>query len=129
MNKRIKLALVVCMIYAFYGCGAGIGIGIPVGPHVVIGTSFPIVSSSKRNVKFYDEKYDALVKRYDDLKNSKNPKASTAKDIRTKMIALKQQVNSELGNVQNRQEYIFNFNLNIEPYIESLESFENTKKW
>ncbi|MDR3259225.1 MAG: hypothetical protein LBT51_06370 [Fusobacteriaceae bacterium] len=129
MNKRVKLVLTVCMIYAFSGCGAGIGIGFPIGPHVSIGTSIPIVNSSKRNVKFYDEKYDSLVKKYDDLKNSKNPRISAAKDIRTKMITLKQQVNNEVGSTKVGQEYIFDFNLNIDPYIESLENFENTKKW
>ena len=78
---------------------------------------------------FYIKNYKYLVKRYDQLSAQKNPNIEEVKELRIKMLALRQQVNTQWNEIDKRKDFIRNFNQDIDFYLNSVESYEARRVW
>ena len=77
----------------------------------------------------YIKNYKYLVKRYDKLSVQENPNIEEVKDLRIKMLALRQQVNTQWNEIDKRKDFIRNFNQDMDFYINSVESYEARRVW
>ena len=85
--------------------------------------------SDSRYRDFYIKNYKYLVKRYDKLSAQENPNMEEVKDLRIKMLALRQQVNTQWNEIDKRKDFIRNFNQDMDFYINSVESYETRREW
>lgn len=113
------------------GISPGIGIGWGSGGRVSTGVSLNTWikpdddwGSDKRYRDFYIKNYKYLVKRYDKLISKGSPSADEIRELKIKMIALRQQVNTQWNDIEKRTEFIKNFNKDIDIYINDLENLE-----
>lgn len=113
------------------GISPGIGIGWGSGGRVSTGVSLNTWikpdddwGSDKRYRDFYIKNYKYLVKRYDKLISKGSPSVDEIRELKIKMIALRQQVNTQWNDIEKRTEFIKNFNKDIDIYINDLENLE-----
>lgn len=118
------------------GVSPGIGIGWGSGGRVGGGISLNTWmkpdgdwGSDSRYRDFYIKNYKYLVKRYDKLSAQENPNMEEVKDLRIKMLALRQQVNTQWNEIDKRKDFIRNFNQDMDFYINSVESYEARRVW
>lgn len=135
-NKFIYLGIFAATINSCTSVSTGVGMGLGFGGGnssfgLSTGVSVPVSSFSSDNQyrKFYTDNYNALVKRYNIAKTNKNPDLEEIREIRIKMIALKQEVNTNWKNINNNKTYIINFNRKIDPQIANLITYENNLSW
>ncbi|MGF6905897.1 hypothetical protein [Fusobacterium sp. PH5-44] len=135
-NKYIYLGIFIASISGCTSVSTGIGMGVGFGGGsssfgLSTGVSVPLstFSSDSQYRKFYNDNYNALVKRYNAVRSSKNPDLNEITEIRIKMTALKQEVNTNWKNINSNKAYISNFNKKIDPQIANLIAYENNLKW
>lgn len=135
-NKFIYLGIFVVTISSCTSVNTGIGMGVGFGGGnssfgLSTGVSVPVssFSSDSQYRKFYDDNYNKLYKRYNAVKANKNPNLEEITEIRIKMTALKQEVNTNWKNINNNKTYIANFNRKIDPQIANLVAYENNFRW
>lgn len=135
-NKFIYLGIFVVTISSCTSVNTGIGMGVGFGGGnssfgLSTGVSVPVssFSSDSQYRKFYDDNYNKLYKRYNAVKANKNSNLEEITEIRIKMTALKQEVNTNWKNINNNKTYIANFNRKIDPKIANLVAYENNFRW
>lgn len=135
--KKYFAFFILCIIIS--GCGVstgiGMGVGVGLGSHSSIGLSTGVMvpveslSNDGQYKKFYEDNYKTLVKRYNTAKANKNVTLSEIKEIRIKMTALRQEVNTNWKNIEKNRAYIDSFNKKIDPYLSRLKLYEATSQW
>lgn len=139
--KAEKYIIGLIIAAALSGCttvGVSPGIGIGWGSGGRVGTGISLNTwmkpdgdwgSDSRYRDFYIKNYKYLVKRYDKLSAQENPNMEEVKDLRIKMLALRQQVNTQWNEIDKRKDFIRNFNQDMDFYINSVESYEARRVW
>jgi len=135
--KKYFAFFILCIIIS--GCGVstgiGMGVGVGLGSHSSIGLSTGVMvpveslSNDGQYKKFYEDNYKTLVKRYNTAKANKNVTLYEIREIRIKMTALRQEVNTNWKNIEKNRAYIDSFNKKIDPYLSRLKLYEATSQW
>ena len=139
--KTTKYIIGLIIVAVLGGCttvgvSPGIGIGWGSGGRVGAGISLNTWmkpdgdwGSDSKYRDFYIKNYKYLVKRYDKLSAQENPNIEEVKELKIKMLALRQQVNTQWNEIDKRKDFIRNFNQDMDFYINSVESYETRRVW
>ena len=139
IEKYIFFLIIIVVLSG--GCSAvgispGIGLGWGSGGRIGAGISLNTWmkpdgdwGSDSKYRDFYIKNYKYLVKRYDKLSSQDTASPEEVKELKVKMIALRQQVNTQWNEIDKRRDFIRNFNQDIDFYISSIERYEITKVW